>query len=155
MMKRRLRIYPDTSVFGGLFDDEFRVPSVTFWDAVAGGAFDVVVSALTEAELRRAPERVRAMVARVPRDWLVTVRESAEADELGRAYVLRGVVPERMWNDALHVALATIAGAQVVVSWNFRHMVNVTRIRSYQAVNLEMGYPTIDIRTPKEVVYDE
>jgi hypothetical protein len=57
--------------------------------------------------------------------------------------------------DAQHIAIATVARVDVLVSWNFRHIVNLQRIRGYNSVNLRMGYPMIEIRTPREVLADE
>ena len=51
----------------------------------------------------------------------------------------------------MHIATATVAGSDVLVSWNFRHMVNLRRIRAFNDVNRAMGHPTLDIRTPKEL----
>ena len=54
--------------------------------------------------------------------------------------------------DAQHIAIATISRVEVLVSWNFRHIVNLQRIRGYNAVNLRDGYPLLEIRTPQEVI---
>lgn len=66
-----------------------------------------------------------------------------------------GIVGPGSRSDALHVALATIGRVDVMVSWNFKHIVNLNRIRLFNAVNLEQGYGLIEIRTPMEVLYEE
>lgn len=77
------------------------------------------------------------------------------AEELAAAYIEDGAIDARMRADALHIALATVARVDVLVSWNFRHIVNLKRIRAYNAVNLKSGYPVLEIRTPREVPGDE
>ena len=77
---------------------------------------------------------------------------TAESEQLRDAYLAAGVVGPAAMNDAHHVALATVARADLIVSWNFRHIVHVEKIRRFNAVNLMEGYVTIDIRSPREVV---
>jgi len=77
------------------------------------------------------------------------------ARELAAAYVAEGAIGTRMRADALHIAVATVARVDVLVSWNFKHIVNLTRIHAYNAINLKNGYPILEIRTPREVAGDE
>jgi hypothetical protein len=79
----------------------------------------------------------------------------AEAKELAEAYITEGVILERMRADAQHIAMATVARVDVVVSWNFKHIVNLYRIHGYNSVNLRRGYPTLEIRAPREILPDE
>ena len=88
----------------------------------------------------------------VPEERQIVLQDTAVSAELAEAYIERGVVGPGSRADALHVALATAGGADVIVSWNFRHIVNLRRIRLFNAVNIEYGYGTIEIRTPKEVL---
>ena len=71
---------------------------------------------------------------------------------LGDTYIAENVVGKTRRDDCSHIALATINNADILVSWNFKHIVNVMRIRGYNAVNLKLGYSTIDIRSPKEII---
>lgn len=75
--------------------------------------------------------------------------------ELADSYISEGVVGKTSREDCFHIALATIHKADILVSWNFKHIVNVLRIRGYNAVNLKFGYSTIDIRSPQEIISDE
>ena len=79
----------------------------------------------------------------------------AEALELANAYIAAAVLSPRMRADAQHIAIATIARVDVIVSWNFKHIVNLERIRGYNSVNLRNGYPMVEIRTPREVLTNE
>lgn len=151
----RTRIYTDTSVLGGCEDEEFREPSCRLLEAFQGGELTLVLSELTLRELVAAPEAVRRVLGRVPAAHIETLSLSPEAEELAAAYIKDGAIGERMRADALHIALATIARVDVLVSWNFKHIVNLKRIHAYNSVNLKMGYPLLEIRTPREVSGDE
>jgi predicted nucleic acid-binding protein len=149
-----IRVYADTSVFGGAFDDEFRETSRAFFAQAGEGRFGLVTSVVVRQELAPAPENVRAFFD-VVTEGLAVVDLSVEAIELQRAYLAHGVVGTKRGPDALHIALATCAACPLVVSWNFRHHVHVDKIRMYCAANALMGYSAIDIRTPGEVVRHE
>lgn len=149
------RIYTDTSALGGCEDDEFRDPSRRLLEAFIGGDLTLVLSELVLRELETAPERVRMVVGRVPEAHIEPILLSPEAEELAAAYIEDGAIGPRMRVDALHIALATVARVDVLVSWNFKHIVNLRRIHAYNGVNLKEGYPLLEIRTPREVPGDE
>jgi predicted nucleic acid-binding protein len=149
-----LRAYTDTSVFGRVHDEEFAEASAAFFALAEEDRFHLLVSPLVIAELRGSPAPVQAWYDRIqPLLELVLVSDAALT--LRDAYLDAGVVTPRWADDALHVALATVADAELIVSWNFRHLVNYGRIRGYNAVNLLSGYRTLDIRAPNEVIGDE
>jgi len=74
---------------------------------------------------------------------------------LASRYISEGALTAKLYSDAQHIAIATILKVDSLVSWNFRHMVNFFRIKQYNAINLKFGYQIIDIRTPKEVIYED
>ncbi len=149
------RVYTDTSVLGGCEDDEFRGASRRLLEAFTAGKLTLVLSELTLRELETAPESVRMALGQVPLEHIEALALSPEAEELAAAYIDEDAVEERMRADALHIALATVARVDVLVSWNFKHIVNLRRIHAYNAVNLKKGYPLLEIRTPREVPGDE
>ena len=149
------RVYTDTSVMGGCEDVEFREPSRRLIEAFQVGDMTLVLSELTLRELEAAPEEVRKILGRVPQAHIEPLSLSFEAEELAAAYIKDGAIGERMRADALHIALATVARVDVLVSWNFKHIVNLKRIHAYNAVNLKNGYQLLEIRTPREVPGDE
>jgi predicted nucleic acid-binding protein len=151
----KARIYTDTSVLGGCEDDEFRDPSRKLLQAFQRGELTLVLSELTVRELEGAPEAVRAALGRVPDEHIEALALSQEAEDLASAYITDGAIGARMHADALHIALATVARVDVLVSWNFKHVVNLRRIHAYNAVNLKRGYPILEIRSPREVPGDE
>lgn len=149
------RVYADTSVLGGCEDEEFRDPSCRLIEAFVVGELILVLSELALRELEEAPEAVLRAVERIPEAHVELIPVSAEAEELADAYVHEGAIGANMRADALHIGLATVARVDVLVSWNFKHIVNLKRIHAYNAVNLKRGYPLLEIRTPREVPGDE
>ncbi len=153
-MQRIISVYADTSVFGGVFDDEFTEASKMFVDAVVAGRFSLVTSELVRQEIAAAPEGVRQLFD----DLLPAAQIAVVSDEvlrLQQAYLSAGIVSERFATDALHVAVATVSETSMIVSWNFRHIVNFQKIPKYNAVNKLHGYSDIAIYSPLEVVEHE
>ena len=146
-----IRVYADTSVFGGVFDDEFEAPSRTFFDQVRGGRFQLVTSALVQEEIDPAPVQVQELFNQV-----LPVVEVIEVSEktlrLRDAYLEAGIVSSQWSEDALHVALATVSGCSLIVSWNFKHIVHFEKIPLYNAVNVLKGYSNVGIFSPLEVI---
>jgi len=151
MAKKRIRVYADTSVFGGAFDEEFRAATLAFIAQVQEGKFDLILSPLIEEELAQAPEKVRDLYGSVA-SFGEMIPLAEEALRLQEAYLGAGIVSAQWAADALHVAHATVSGCQIVVSWNFQHIVHYRRIPLYNAVNIRQGYSSIGIHSPQEVI---
>lgn len=113
-------------------------------------------STVTEAELIQAPDQVKELLKTLPDSSKKMVSLTEEIIRLADTYISEKVVGKTSREDCLHIALATVHKADVLVSWNFKHIVNVFRIRGYNAVNMKFGYPQIEIRSPKEIItYEE
>lgn len=151
----KFRVYTDTSVLGGCEDEEFAEHSVRLMESSVRGERVLVLSSLTVQELAAAPAGVRRRLASVPEAHIETLELDAAAKDLAEAYISAGVLTAKMFADAQHIAIATAARVDVLVSWNFKHIVNLQRIHGYNSVNLRQGYPMIEIRTPREVLSDE
>jgi hypothetical protein len=149
------RLYFDTSVFGGVFDEEFEEVSTLLFEKVKLGQIICVYSDLSETELQNAPARVKEYFEDLPKEHLQFVEVTQEAFELAQKYLDEKVVGAISADDYKHIATATLNKVDILVSWNFKHIVNVFRIRGYNSVNLRLGYTLLDIRSPKEIVYDE
>ena len=149
MTKRPIKIYTDTSVYGGVFDEEFAEASKAFFDLVRSGEYTLCVSEVVHQELLAAPEKVNELfMTLLPTSLLLDIEP--DALELQQAYIAEGILTEKWYDDALHVALATVAECNVIVSWNFKHIVNVQRIRGYNAINIKNGYKELEIRSPRD-----
>ncbi|MGH9891743.1 MAG: PIN domain protein [bacterium] len=148
---KSLRVYVDTSVIGGYFDPEFEPWSKGLIDDFRRGRLLAVLSDVTAAEVEEAPQPVRDLHAELVSGGAEIVSVASEALRLVSRYQERGVLGRRFRNDMLHIALATIAKVDVLVSWNFRHIVRLDKIRLFNAVNLELGYSLLSIYSPREV----
>ena len=152
----RLMIYIDTSVIGGCLDKEFQNASRQLIDKFKQGEMIAVISELTTLELKDAPQEVRDIIREIPEENIDYEELTEEAVNLARKYIVEGVIGEGKLVDAEHIAIATLNRVDVLVSWNFRHIVNLSKIRGYNSVNLKYGYPLLEIRSPLEVItYEE
>ena len=149
------RIYLDTSVVGGYFDEEFEEDTRVLFDQIRAGTFHVVYSTVTEDELIGAPAKVRDLIPSLPQGTVTSIALTPEAVALADSYLRENVVGPTSRADCFHIALATLSDIDILVSWNFKHIVNVHRIRGYNSVNMKLGYGTLDIRSPKEVIYND
>mgnify|MGYP002356345791 CR=1 FL=1 len=151
-----MRLYLDTSIFGGIFDDEFDDASYRLIEAIKRGEYSVVVSPLIESEIETAPEYIQELLAAVlALPNAIRTELAPEALKLRDAYLAEGILTEKYIDDATHVALASINKCFAIVSWNFKHIVNLDRIRKYNSVNIMYGFNLLEIRNPKEVISNE
>lgn len=147
----RPRIYVDTSVIGGCFDEEFREDSLRLFELFRVGKARMVFSQIVVAELELAPPRVRQHAYSIPEESREYVDYTDDAAELAQKYIDSGALGIDMFADAQHIATASVHRVTALVSWNFKHIVNLTRIRRYNSVNVLLGYPQLEIRTPREL----
>lgn len=150
-----LRVYVDTSVIGGCFDAEFAAESARFFDHVRAGRVIVLVSAVVVDEIGQAPEEIRRFFHSLPFDAVASVELTKDIIELRNAYLAAGIVSPRFVDDATHVAAATVARADAIVSWNFKYIVRVDKMRAYNQVNLQAGFGLLSIVSPREVRFDD
>ena len=147
-MKQRL--YIDTSVFGGLLDEEFSEFTRPLFERLQKGEFILLFSAVTQEELNSAPEKVKELVNSLKAENTEFLETNDEIVELATQYIAERVVGQTSFADCLHIALATYHHADYLISWNFKHIVNVLRIRGYNAINIKNGYKELEIRSPRD-----
>ncbi len=145
------KVYIDTSVLGGYFDKEFDVVTRRLFDEFKKGEYQVVISNVTEGELLNAPEYVRTLLNDLSVEYEV-IALTDDAVNLALEYIKENVVGLTSYDDCLHIAIATISRLDLLVSWNFKHIVNIKRIRGYNGINIKNGYPPIEIRSPKDLI---
>ena len=150
----KIRIHADTSVFGGVCDEEFAEPTLRSLERARRGEFAILLSPHTVEELEPAPAHAKRALLDLPADSVEVVHSGQEVRALAEAYVEAGILGPASQLDALHVAAAAITGADLVLSWNFRHIVRYDRIRMFNAVNALKGYRQLDIRSPLEIGYE-
>ena len=147
-----MKVYTDTSVIGGCFDAEFKPWSDALFSEFVLGNKHIILSDLTLQELEFARQEIRDKVKEIPDLHRIAIVISDEAIRLAETYIKEGALTNKSYNDALHIALATLHNSEVLASWNFKHIVNLDRIRLYNSINLRLGYRTIEIRTPREIL---
>ncbi len=150
------RIYLDTSVFGGFFDIEFEKWTKILFEKIYQGKYKILYSKLTDRELFPAPKRVKDLVLTIAENQIEIVEITEEAKELANKYISENVVGKTSIADCIHIALATVYDADILVSWNFKHIVNIIKIRGYNSINYRLGHKILEIRTPREILnYEE
>jgi len=145
-------LYLDTSVVGGYFDVQYQKETRRLWELWKLGRYRFVSSVVVEEEIEPAPEQVRRLYAHTFPESSRLPLTLAEI-ELARLYVEGGVVTPKYLSDARHVAVCSVAAISHLVSWNFRHLVNVDREAGFNAINLLQGYAPIRIVSPLELIY--
>ena len=125
------------------------------FEMVRRGEIICVYSDLTEYELEEAPEKIKTHFLNLDKNSIEFVEITEEINQLAEEYVREKVVGETSMDDCRHIACATINNVDYLVSWNFKHIVNIFRIRGYNSINLKNGYMQLDIRSPKDIITDE
>jgi predicted nucleic acid-binding protein len=146
------RIYIDTSIIGGYFDEEFKEATIMLFERLENNEIKFVVSDLLDLELLNAPKHVKEHLFKYSADKFERVDLTEEAILLADTYISEKVVGRTSLEDCRHIALATINKVDVLASWNFKHIVNLDRIKGYNSVNMRLGYSIIEIRSPKDLV---
>ena len=149
---KKLRIYIDTSVIGGCFDSEFKEWSVALIEDFSQGRYIPVVSDVIAKEIGPSPDFVKKLHTDLLALPAEVVHVNEDAISLVHHYTAHSVLSQRFTNDMLHIALATISEVDVLVSWNFKHIVRLDKVRRFNAVNLEQGYKPLTIYSPREVI---
>jgi predicted nucleic acid-binding protein len=146
----KARIYIDTSVIGGYFDDEFEKATKQLFDRIQNKDFFIYFSEINETELILAPQNVQAVKKLIPEDCYRYLNLDQEAKILAETYISENILGKASLNDAYHIAIASVNRLDCLVSWNFKHIVNYDKIKLFNSINMKLNYPLIDIRTPLE-----
>ena len=146
------RIYLDTSVIGGAFDKEFEKITNKLFEMALQKKITLVISDVTEKELANAPLEVISFFAALNNADIEFVFNNEECINLANLYIKEGVVGQTSFDDCQHIAIATVHKVDVLASWNFKHIVNIIRIRGYNSVNLKLGYQVLEIRPPNQII---
>jgi predicted nucleic acid-binding protein len=146
------RIYIDTSIVGGFFDKEFDVETKALFERLKNREVVFVISSVLKQELANAPEHVRKLLDKYDAGCFEYVLLTEEAIELADCYIAEKVVGKTCVDDCRHIAIATLNKVDVLASWNFKHIVNLDRIKGYNSVNMKKGYAVIEIRNPKDLI---
>ncbi|MEK7398339.1 MAG: PIN domain-containing protein [Candidatus Poribacteria bacterium] len=149
----KLRVYLDTSVFSAYFDDRLKDrqnATKEFW--LRSDEFDIATSEVTYQELSQTNnDELRANFQRMLDDDVTIYPLTEDIRNLARYYVSSGIFGQAMFNDALHVAVAVMNRQDIILSWNFKHLVNRRRRMQINQINVSLGLPIIEIIPPPEI----
>lgn len=151
----KARIYIDTSVIGGYFDEEFEEATKQLFDRIENSEFEVYYSDINEAELILAPQKVKDIVNLIPENCIKNIKMDKNVEDLAETYIKEKALGKASENDAYHIAIASVYRLDCLISWNFKHIVNFDKIKLFNSINLRLGYPIIDIRSPLEFLRNE
>lgn len=148
-----MKVYFDSSLYGGYFETEFQLDSRELFRRAKVGWYTVVWSEVVEREISLAPLQVRNLFELYTRSAASEkILITPKVVELANEYLARRIVPERMFNDALHVALATVYEITYLASWDERHLVDPARILGFQTANVSFGFKPVNIVTPRQLI---
>jgi len=142
-------------VFGGVFDAEFRESSIQLFEQVKRGEVVCLYSDMVDDELVNAPKNVRDFVKSIDAICFENISVNISVVRLAMKYMSEKVIGIDSFEDCLHVAFATIYAADILVSWDFKHIVNSNRIAGYNSVNFKMSFKSIEIQSPKQIYNNE
>ncbi|MBI4743370.1 MAG: PIN domain-containing protein [Actinobacteria bacterium] len=153
------KIYLDTSVINGLFayDAPYMVEAtVELFERFAQEEYEAYISNLVLAEIEETKDSVKRdkltrFIVSLEELGIIELRVSEECEELADEYIKKRIIPGRVKADAIHIAIAVVNGLDLIVSWDFNHIVNWKTKVKVNKVNKEQGYPEIDIISPEEV----
>jgi len=151
-MLRKLKIYIDTSVIGGYFDEEFSLWSQKLFTDFRKGKILFYISTITETEITDAPDEVKGLYYEMLESGVSILQESEESLNLADRYIEEAILTKNFRDDARHIAVATVHDMDLLVSWNFKHIVHYDKIKKFNSVNIKEGYKLIDIYSPREVI---
>jgi hypothetical protein len=147
---KTLKIYIENSVVGGYFDDEFKDSTKKLFESFEKGEYNPVISSHVMDELENgAPKYI---IDNMERFDYEEYKVTEEMINLADKYMESEIITKKYYGDGLHIAIATVIAVDVLVSWNFKHIVNLKKIKLFNAINSIEGYNILEIRTPAEVI---
>jgi predicted nucleic acid-binding protein len=156
---KKTKLYLDTSVPSFLFADdspEKREATIQFWDILKMGLYDIVISDILLTEISRSEvPSSQQLEDRLAEIILKIVSVNEDIYSLAQKYIDEGIIPQKYQDDALHVALATYNEVDALISWNFKHMVNLKTIRGVNGINRMLGFKELEILTPQSWIQED
>ena len=150
------KIYLETSVFNFYFADDApdkKKDTIKLFEEIKTGLYKPYASAYVMQELLRADEPKQSlMVALISEYDMMFLEQSDAIRTLAGMYVAEGIIPAKHITDALHIATATANDLDIIVSYNFQHIVKRKTVMMTEVVNLREGYKRIGIFSPTEVI---
>lgn len=155
---QKFHIYIETSVWSFAFAEdvpEYQADTIQFFKLCKKRAFETYISSVVLSELEQANKPLRERLEQLVRDVQpLLLSTTPEVDNLSKAFLREKVIPSSRPEDTRHVAIAMVHGVDILVFWNFRHIVNIRREERFNALALLEGYHHhLRIVSPKELIY--
>jgi predicted nucleic acid-binding protein len=148
----KLKLYLDTSVVSHLDAPdapEKMADTIKLWEDIYAGIYEVCVSNVTIDEIDDCPEPKRTfMFSKLAEIKYTHLEANNESTQLSKLYFSVGGLPPKSKEDAQHIAIATVNDCDIILSWNFKHIVNLRAMRAVEEVNRQRHYKTIHILSP-------
>jgi len=156
---RKLKLYLDTSVISHLFSDDTpdkMADTTRLWEDCANGKYELYISDVVTNEVQQCPEpKLSLMLEKIRQVEFNILHETSEVKDLANEYIKAGVLKQKSYDDCLHIAFSVISNCDVIVSWNFKHLVNFKTIDKVKIVNTINRYREISIVSPTMLVEEE
>lgn len=155
----KLKIYLETTILNFFYADDApdkRSDTLRLFQEIVEGKYEAYTSYAVIDEIYKASEQLRNRLLSLLIEYDIPILdEGSDADRLADLYVTEGVIPLKYRDDSIHIALATITGMDIILSWNFKHIVKRKTILMTNLINAREGYKNIDIYSPSEVVEND
>ena len=156
---RKLKIYLETTILNFYYADdapEKMADTVKLFNEIADRKYEGFTSMSVIREISRASEEKQQLLFKLINDFNIHILDdNTEAERLADIYVQEGIIPSKYTTDGVHIALATVHDMDIIVSWNFQHIVKRKTIIMTSLVNNREGYKSIDIYSPSEVIEND
>lgn len=155
---KKLKLYLDTSIFN--FAKAEDVPfekdvTLKLLDEIKTEKYEAYISEIVVLEISRAPAEVAMKLREVINSVnLIELPVDVNSQLLAKKYIEQGIIPAKYEDDALHIAIASVNNLDVIVSWNYKHIVKLKTKREVTGINALLGYKEIEIYSPLEVIED-
>ncbi len=156
---RRLKLYLDTSFLSHLHQPdapEKMRDTLALWNEIIAGEYEAVISEVTARELMKCEEPKRSLMAQYLKTAAFEpIAINDEIDDLAGEIIRRGILKPKNIDDCTHIASAIISSCDIIVSWNFKHLVNIRTINGVRAITVANHYKQIDIYTPTMLLKED
>jgi predicted nucleic acid-binding protein len=156
---KKLKIYLDTSVISHLKQDdvpEKMSDTLKLWDDIKAGKYEVFISEVTLEEVMRCGQPKRDIMLGYLNGTNYTVIEiDKEINQIAMQFINNGILTDKSLDDCRHIACSIVSGCDIIISWNFKHIVNYRTMRGVKLISALSGYNEVSICTPTILVEGE
>jgi len=153
MLKTNLKIYLDTSVISAYFDERQKDRlqlTRSAWSKIKKAK--IFISEITLRELNNTTDKQKQIEFKQFIKGFNVLPLNDQAKKLAQSYKKAKIIPLKYQDDIYQIAIAVVFNMDYILSWNFKHMVNISVRAAINALNVQNNYQTIDILAPAEML---